>query len=1667
MDNAGYAYITGYNRYPNFPTTAGAYQTVGRGYEDAFVTKLNATGSALLYSTLLGGSEADEGLGIAVDGAGNAYVTGLTGSADFSTTGAAQASLHGTFDAFVAKLDPTGSALLYSTYLGGTDAESASSIAVDGSGDAYVTGTTLSADFPTTPGSFQPNSGGYRDAFVAKLNPSGSAFLYSTYLGGALYDQATGIAVDGAGNAYVTGNTQSVNFPTSPGAFQVSIGGGYYGDAFVVKLNPAGSALLYSTYLGGSGDEYGYGLAVDGAGDAYVTGSTTSVNFPTTPDAPQTTFGGGVYADAFVAKLNSGGSALLYSTYLGGSGDDPGWAIAVDGTGDGYVTGQTNSTNFPTTSSNIQGGFGGGDYDGFVAKVSIGGGAPNRPGPLEPQGPGGPDENPTTCGHGPYPVNCATGNFWHGFEDLSIPGRGRALHLTHTYNSLVAGQDGPLGFGWTETYNMFASKDATGNVTVHAEEGEQIPFTASGTGYASPGRVLSRLTVNGDGTLTLTRRDQSQLVFAAPAVGTAGQLLREIDRNGYATTLAYVSGKLSTVTDPAGRSLSFFYNAAGRIDHVIDPASRTVSFGYNDGAGNLTDAYDVASGHWHFTYDGGHLLLTMTDPVQELLSQPKAVVNVYYADGSGRVQTQTDPMGRQTGYGYVANGDGSQTSTITDPKGNVTVERYVQNVLQSLTKGSGTPQQATWTYTYDPLTLGLASTTGPDNHVTRNTWDARGNLLIHADGLGRATTYTYDATNDVTSVVDPAGLASYLTYDSHGNLASTTRPLANLLPAASVTATAVPTASPSPVALSEVAAPGGSAPSGLAAGPDGRLWFTEPGTNKIGAMTLAGTTSEYALPSANATPQAIAAGADGALWVTEAGASKIARVTTGGAVAEYALPAGSAPGGIAAGGDGNLWFTEPGTARIGRITTGATPAITQFGLSAGSAPQGIAAGADGRLWFAASGTGRIGAISTAGAVSLWTLPAGSAPAGIAAGADGSLWYTEPGTGKIGHIGTNGALLGEYAPPGGSPKAIMAGPDGSLWFTEPASNQIGRISTGGSIAEFAIPSASSGAAGIGLGADGTPWFAEPALGKLGRVALAVTTTLAYDPAHPGDLTTVTDPDGHVSRYSYDPTRGDITGSADALGDTTTMGYDGIGRVTSIVSPNGNVAGATPTTFTTIIGYNACGDVGSVTDPLLAGQATPGTTVLGYDPNRNLTSMRDANGYTSGYRYDADNERSSVIQPTPTGTPSATPVADGTTYDGDGNLQSHTDFNGHLVTYSYDPLNRLAGVSQPVTQPSPIGPQTRTIDFVYDGAGNRTGMTDPLGHVTIYQYDAANQPTGLSWLNAQGTPVAGTGTAYGADGQVTGSTDADGHTSSYGYDSLGRQVAMADPLNRLTRYLYDPAGNRLLATDAGLRGTAFGYDAANRPVLTTNPDASTGSTGYDAEGNVVNRTDENRHITQLRYNALDRLTALIDARLKQTTYGYDAAGNQTSVQLPLNPATIYSYDQLNRLVGIKDPRNPATAYGYDAVGNLTSAVDALNHLTRYGYDEANERIGTTQPDLSTLGVGYDQDENTILKTDANGHTTGYGYDVLNHPQATTDPLGRTTGYVYDPAGNMTGLTDATQPAGRVTSYGYDAANQLRTIGYSDGATPGVAFTYTATGQRASMADGMGTTAYGYDS
>jgi len=359
VDAAGNAYIAGGTQSLNFPVTAGAYQGSlkgGSGDTDAFVTKLSADGRSVLFSTYLGGSSYDSANAIALDSSG-IYVAGATRSPNFPVTaGAVQTTSRGPSNAFIAKLNPGGTGLIYSTYLGGSGADSATALAIDTSGNAFIAGSATSPNFPTSPSAYQSALKGFTNAFVAKLNPNATALIYSTYLGGSGADTAAAIALRTSGGltyAYITGQTGSLDFPATSGVVQAAYNNA--ADAFVTQVKADGTGLVYSTYLGGCRADAGTAIAVDSNGYAYVAGWTDSPDFPVTPGSYQIALA--APPDAFVAKLNSTGSAFFYSTYLGAGGSDMATGIALDNSispPNVIVAGVTSSSNFPVLADAFQ-----------------------------------------------------------------------------------------------------------------------------------------------------------------------------------------------------------------------------------------------------------------------------------------------------------------------------------------------------------------------------------------------------------------------------------------------------------------------------------------------------------------------------------------------------------------------------------------------------------------------------------------------------------------------------------------------------------------------------------------------------------------------------------------------------------------------------------------------------------------------------------------------------------------------------------------------------------------------------------------------------------------------------------------------------------------------------------------------------------------------------------------------------------------------------------------------------------------------------------------------------------------------------------------------------------------------------------------------------------------
>jgi hypothetical protein len=377
VDSSGNAYVCGFTESTEstFPVKTGPDLTHNGSDTDAFVAKVKADGTALVYCGYIGGNGDEKTTSIAVDQSGSAYVCGDTTSTQttFPVSIGPDLTYSSSGDAFVAKVTADGKGLVYCGYIGGSGADYGQDIAVDSNGNAYVFGDTTSTqtNFPVAIGPDLTHNGGGTDTFVAKVNADGTTLVYCGFIGGNGYEKGYGIAVDQSGNAYVSGYTDSTEgtFPVITGPDLIQNGGG---DGFVAKVNAAGTGLAYCGYIGGSSTEYAYDIAVDSTGNAYVCGYTfsTEVTFPANIGPDLTQNGGG---DAFVAKVKADGTVLVYCGYIGGGDYDEACGIVVDQYDNAYVCGRTESdeTDFPVKTGPDLAHNGG--YDVFVAKVKVDG----------------------------------------------------------------------------------------------------------------------------------------------------------------------------------------------------------------------------------------------------------------------------------------------------------------------------------------------------------------------------------------------------------------------------------------------------------------------------------------------------------------------------------------------------------------------------------------------------------------------------------------------------------------------------------------------------------------------------------------------------------------------------------------------------------------------------------------------------------------------------------------------------------------------------------------------------------------------------------------------------------------------------------------------------------------------------------------------------------------------------------------------------------------------------------------------------------------------------------------------------------------------------------------------------------------------------------------------
>jgi len=1480
----GAAYVTGFTGSPSFPTTSNAYQTVFGGYSyDAFVTKLNPAGNGLLYSSFLGGANTDYGYGIADGQNGTVYVVGTTLSANFPITNAYQSALTGGA-AFLARIDTTASgaaSLRYSTYLGSGSDGLAIAADPSGSGAVYVTGDTVGG-FPVqgaTPiqGSY---GGGSSDAYVAKLNTGASgaaSLLYSTYLGGSSTDVGQGIAADAAGDAYVTGYTGSSNFPTK-NALQGSYNGGSGGDAFVAKVNPAGAALVYSTYLGGSADDRGNGIAADAQGNAYVTGYTNSTNFPVR-NAPQPSVSGSAY-DAFVAKLNAAGSLLPYSTYLGGSGgDDIGTGIAVDAQGSAYVTGYTAATDFPTTNNALQGGYGGGDNDAFVAEI----GTPSGMVPWHPHSTGG---GLGAIGGGvDLSVDLADGHADIGLSGMSLPARGPDLTVNRTWDSSLAGAGAnPLASSLTPRMGgvltaTVSYTDGSGSVwpflytgsptaappysAYRTPLGQPWQLTASPSGYTLTNVLTGEVwTFDGQGRLLSETDAYGNTNSYSYGAGSATSPSNESNSGGRAVQLGYSNGQLSDAQSPLwassggtqGQHVTYGYTG-GQLTSMTrgagTAAAQTTTYGYS--GAQLTSITTAANRTWAIGYDAGGRVSGVTSPASGTAGQPgytPAYTTQYNYNPGRTVVVEGAGTGAALAMTYTLDAAGEATS-VTDGLGHTSHSAYDAN-HDVLTSSDANNNTTTNKYQY----------IGPNGAVGQIIEEDQPAIQPYVPGNGATVTpvitHTYDATtHDLVATKLPEGGLTTYTYDGHH----------------AVVGTAAQTTCP-----------------GCGVSWQGTINQYDP----YGERTS--TTDGRGVNATNGTP------------------------TLNGQAGAYTSHMG-----YDAQGDLTSASTPPLTATLGGVTRTATAVTTSYTYDGDGNRQTLVSANGNTTSYGYDHLGRQTAL-TLPTITLYNNTTTAPVQTTSYDADGNVARETDGKGDT--------TLSSYDP-------------------------MGRL-----VAQT-----------------------NPVSGTLFSVYNAT------------ELASQRDPQGNVTAYSYDAD-GRAIGQADPLTGTVQYGYDAAGNTTAMTL--GDASGGVARVET--MGYDALDRV--TTDTVTAPTTGTVTTLTAYDQDGNVAQTQQPNGDVTYNTYDAaDRLRTVEIDPQPVGKGGANPNKYETyTYDAAGNVAQSTDADNRTTTTQYDGDNRP--VQSVDTSAGPSGVTTITTASGYDPNGNTVSRTTTTQkpdwtsetHTATSAYNAADQPTGTS--------DDGLATSYGYDAadQIRTETTSDGTTNvTNGLDAAGRITSVAEGAGGAGPYSsqFGYNADSLPSTIALPRGVSehASYDAnSNLTGLTvagpsmgtiTNTLSTTYGYAYNGQGLATSETTISGTDTVTHDPATGRVTADCGPQVIATTpdhcyhWSYDANGNVTSgtADNGVAVASTFSASAPNELQKIMGPAGSSpTSYAYDGNGDTTEISNTIAVTAPTSKDALDTRLTyDAQARPVTISKGGAQPLSIALGYDAEGRRARYTVTV----------------------------------------------------------------------------------------
>jgi RHS repeat-associated protein len=1713
VDSNGNVYLVGVTMSYDFPYKTGSYRNTLGYPQDAFVTKLNPTGTNLEYSTYLGGNGYEQGFSIDVNLAGEAYIVGQTTSSDFPTSdNAYDRTFNGVEDGFITKFAADGSHFIYSSYFGGSQKDCEvdydrieCTIAIDAAGFAYVTGSTQSPDFPIKSNAYNQNFSGNLDAFVLKFNVDGSDLVYSTFLGGSASNcnETCRIAVDLTGSAYVTGVTNASDFPhESFGSYK----GGW--DIFLVKVKPDGSDLYYSMLFGGGGDDEPYDIAVDESGYAYLVGYTRSSDFPVTENPYQSTNAGGM--DNFLVKVHPSGMGLTYSTLIGGNHDELIYGVKIGRQRFVYLTGLTNSTNYPTTNGPYDSNNGAGG--GFISIFNLGQYTTIQD--LSTMG-GGCCASQGTSGD---PILTRLGIFTESFDHLSFPTRAGNLSFTLSYSSsslAIERYSALMGYGWTNNHDIrliFPSDNLgeTGYILFKSDSANQYRFKDNGDGtYTTDAGIFAALTRQNGTPVTYTLIDTSQNVYTFNA---NGKITAWTNALGFYWSYAYdETGRLRRVTDDTGlRFLEFGYDAQNRIHTVTDHAGRSVTLGYNP-SGDLTSLIDVLNHTWTYTYDAAHHLRLVTDPNNVV------IIRTEY-DASGKAFQQYDSQGNLLlSIAYNENG----STQITNSAGGADTHQYgARNTLNLGISSGGTMNQPAKMYDDNFRPVSIAD---GNSEATQLSWASSGpnpgsNLSQVVDAENGKTNLGYDGLNNLTSVIDAGGGLTTFTYNVNDADPTRRKLLLESEDALyKVThyeyTTTADTSQPKGL-LKQITDPNGLT-----------THFTYDQFGQVLSQTdPQGKTTNYAYDTLGRLKKVVDP-LGRANWTCYDAAGRVVRSVvnaTGDGLTPQHDPC-DAPN-YQPSSDTNydrisMAFYDLSGHKIGSLDSKGI--VTRTYLDNNNRPHFVTRNLKDPQNLNA----------TPAQLMLLTNPPAYDPAYPDRNVTNETRYDASGN-VIATVDPGGMVNRTYYDkdfrpiketrnlkdplnPNASVDQLLAlaappafdttYPDRNLTSQtvyDAAGNVIATIDQAGITTRTYYDG------------NNRPRFVVQ---NLKNYEVNKETPPTYNPAFP---------DQNVRTETRYDASGNPIITVDPLGIITRSCYDALGRVErTVVNPSGNGGtGATDPCNSTAYIPSSAPDVDRITDTIFddGGRVIATIDPIGvitrtyYDSKGRqiavTTNLRDpANPNASLNDLKALSQAPAYDPAHPTWNITSQTVYDQTT----GNVIATVDPKGGITRTYSDSQNRPYLVVQNLSGQTPENPTPPTYnptypdrnvrtETVYDGDGTAIATISNSGVINRTYFDqlgrpilmvgnltgqAVSVPTAPAYDPAHPDQNIHTQTLYNAAGNVVKTIDSVGKVSYTCYDGVAREVksitnpTVSNPCvnytpgadsdkDIITQTIYDGAGNRHASIGADGKTAYFQYDALNRLIQQTDPLNHTVKSTFDAAGNQITKTDAKNIVTRYEYDALSELKAVVENYVSpgaatneqnvRTEYTYDKKGNRLTIKDALNHTTTFTFDALNRQATEQDALNHITTYGYDANGNRISVLDANGATTLYSYDNLNRLYAIDYPAPDTdVSFTYDASGNRKTMVDGTG-TTQWDYDPLNRPTAITQPTTGTVHYGYNGVGNKTSMT---YPDTKVVNYSFDDAGRLHLVTNWDNLVATYNLDRTSRLQTRTLPNNV-TTTYAYD-